>query len=1056
MSLTFISAGAGSGKTYALTETLGKLLKDGSVRPAGVLATTFTKKAATELRERVRQHLLQQGDFGLANAMGQARIGTVNSVCGALLERFAFEAGMPTRQQVIEDGQATLLVREPISAAQTGQQVATLSRLAYVLGIEDWTADLKTLVAQTRGNDIDAAQLPGFAQHNADDLLSHFSAPLRSTLTDDLLQAIQLALPQLKKAVQADAKPKKNTASFIDKLEKFARQLPHNPPPWSEWIALSKVAPEKALIPLAEPVLDLARACDGHPQLHADIRQYLALMFELCAGALTHYRQRKLALGVVDFTDQEHLVLQLLDHPEVATVLTDELDLLLVDEFQDTSPIQLALFLKLSKLARTTYWVGDIKQAIYGFRGSDTALMQSILQALPSLGGQKQVLGSSWRSRPALVHLVNTIFQKTFAAELAAAEIALTPQRQETLAEPALAHWTIGGKNASEKSSAITQGVVRLLASGMQIPDKDSHLARDLQARDIAILCYSHTRIAEYAAALHQAGVAVATARPGLLASPEATLALACLRRLNDAADTVATAEIIAMADGAEPEAWLSNRLRYLAQTGASKTRWRGTGDQAHPLVALMADLRKELPLLSPLEAMQRVITAGQLPQRVLAWQPDATVGRKRLANLEALLEMATQFEDNCRSTRQAATLFGLLLWLSAQANAEQDAQAEPGINAVRLLTHHAAKGLEWPVVILADLDHTTRSRLWGISAVSTQAVQAADPLAHRAIRYWPWPFGKQATGIPVLDRIEATEVAARLNTAATAEAQRLLYVSMTRARELLVLTHLGNAKQEPWLETLGADWLCLANLPSEETSTPLALPCGRTVPSAHWVLEPAPDTASANKPKAPVYWFTNRPHAPRMPLYTNPSAASRTEARAGKCLPVGARISLSAHTPIDWSILGSALHACLATSFTDARQPMTVAEVSTVLRGFDVLQHIAAEAVHRQIQALHAWIAQNWPVCKPLAEVPVTVELPNGQIMNGRIDLLLDTPKGWVLIDHKSSPLGAGKWDDLVSEYAGQLAAYAQAIEISSGRKVVEQWLFLPVAGELVGVVGD
>lgn len=1054
MSLTFISAGAGSGKTFTLTETLGQLLKDGSVRPASVLATTFTKKAASELRERVRQHLLQQGDIGMANAMGQASIGTVNSVCGALLERFAFEAGMPTRQQVIEDNQATLLVREAISAAQTGYQVATLSHLAYVLGIKDWTEDLKTLVAQTRGNNIDVAALPGFAQHNADELLSHFSAPLRTTLTDDLFQAIQLALPQLKRAVQADAKPKKNTASFIERLEKFARQLQHKPPPWSEWIALSKDAPEKALTPTAEPVLDIARACDGHPQLHADIRQYLTLMFELCAGALVHYRQRKLALGVVDFTDQEHLLLQLLDHPEVAAVLTDELDLLLVDEFQDTSPIQLALFLKLSKLARNTYWVGDIKQAIYGFRGSDTALMQSILQALPSLGGEKQVLSSSWRSRPALVHLVNAIFTKTFAAELAPEEIALTPQRQEILAEPALAHWTIGGKNAPEKASAIAQGVLRLLASGMQIPDKDTHRARDLQACDIAILCRSHDRIAEYAAGLHQAGVVVATSRPGLLATPEATLAIACLRRLNDAADTVATAEIIAMADGAEPEEWLADRLSYLAQEGASKTAWREKGDQAHPLVALMADLRKELPLLSPLEAMQRVITAGQLPQRVLAWRQDATAGRKRLANLEALLDMAAQYEDNCSSTRQAATISGLLLWLSAQAGADQDAQAEPSVNAVRLLTHHAAKGLEWPVVILADLDHESRSRLWGISAVSTQAVQAADPLANRAIRYWPWPFGKQATGIPVLDRIEATEAAAALNKAATAEAQRLLYVSMTRARELMVLTHLSKAKQEPWLETLGADWLCRATLPTEDASAPLELPSGQWVPSLHWVLEPAPDTAPVPKTNEPVYWFANQTFAPRLSLYTNPSAASRMDARAGKCLPVGERISLSVPAQIDWSVLGSALHACLATSFTATSQPMTVDEISTVLRGFDVLQHITPEAVHRQIQALHVCIQQNWPGCKPSAEVPVKVTLPNGQIMNGRIDLLLDTPKGWVLIDHKSSPLGADKWDDLVSDYAGQLAAYAQAIEISSGRKVLEQWLFLPMAGQMVGVV--
>ena len=90
--ITFISAGAGSGKTHRLTELLHQELNAGDTRPSGVIATTFTKKAATELRERVREHLLKQGNFRLASAMGQARIGTVNSICGQLITRFAFRS----------------------------------------------------------------------------------------------------------------------------------------------------------------------------------------------------------------------------------------------------------------------------------------------------------------------------------------------------------------------------------------------------------------------------------------------------------------------------------------------------------------------------------------------------------------------------------------------------------------------------------------------------------------------------------------------------------------------------------------------------------------------------------------------------------------------------------------------------------------------------------------------------------------------------------------------------------------------------------------------------
>ena len=94
--------------------------------------------------------------------------------------------------------------------------------------------------------------------------------------------------------------------------------------------------------------------------------------------------------------------------------LRDELDLLMVDEFQDTSPIQLALFLKLARLAKHVVWVGDVKQAIYGFRGGDTVFMQAVVRSLPALGGDKETLPNSYRSRPALVHWVNDLFGTVF------------------------------------------------------------------------------------------------------------------------------------------------------------------------------------------------------------------------------------------------------------------------------------------------------------------------------------------------------------------------------------------------------------------------------------------------------------------------------------------------------------------------------------------------------------------------------------------------------------------------------------------------------------------
>ena len=167
--IRFISAGAGSGKTYRLTQLLFEELQGGRVRPAGVLATTFTNRAATELRERVRSFLVEQGDYDGAVAIGAARIGTVNSVCGGLLQRFAFEAGLPTEQRVLDEARASQLLRETIDTVIAGHSLTELLQVARRLSLDSapqdplppWQKALGRLVDQARANAIDADALRG-------------------------------------------------------------------------------------------------------------------------------------------------------------------------------------------------------------------------------------------------------------------------------------------------------------------------------------------------------------------------------------------------------------------------------------------------------------------------------------------------------------------------------------------------------------------------------------------------------------------------------------------------------------------------------------------------------------------------------------------------------------------------------------------------------------------------------------------------------------------------------------------------------------------------------
>ena len=105
------------------------------------------------------------------------------------------------------------------------------------------------------------------------------------------------------------------------------------------------------------------------------------------------------------------------------------------------------------------------------------------------------------------------------------------------------------------------------------------------------------------------------------------------------------------------------------------------------------------------------------------------------------------------------------------------------------------------------------------------------------------------------------------------------------------------------------------------------------------------------------------------------------------------------------------------------------------------------------QIGALQAWIAQRWPGAAAQAEVPVEARLPGGQVVRGQIDLLLDTPGGWILIDHKANPRGGDAWEEVARRYSGQLALYKQAIVAATGRPVAEAWLYFPVAAGAMAV---
>ena len=353
--------------------------------PAGVIATTFTKLAAGELKERVRGALIEAGQLRVANQMEQSLIGTVNSVCGEILRRFAFEAGMPPDQQVLEEAQGDVLFYQAMEQALADNKplIRQMNATCHRLQILDrqnqlnWRGEVKSIADAARANNQSPDDIRHLGKASADALLAHFPKATRRDLDVLLRNAIKQAMD----GIDTDADGTKVTREYVSLITGIHAALYKGTATWPEWISLSKKMPGKKSSDFAEPIADIAIDYDKHPGLHSDIRFFAEQAFAIAADSLSTYQKLKTQKGLIDFVDQEQRLYQLLDHPSVKETLREELQLLMVDEFQDTSPIQLALFLKLSQLAAQVIWVGDIKQSIYGFRGSDPTLMAAVVAA---------------------------------------------------------------------------------------------------------------------------------------------------------------------------------------------------------------------------------------------------------------------------------------------------------------------------------------------------------------------------------------------------------------------------------------------------------------------------------------------------------------------------------------------------------------------------------------------------------------------------------------------------------------------------------------------------
>ncbi len=1034
--VTFISASAGSGKTYRLIDELEKSIVEDGIPPAGILATTFTVKAATELRERVRERLLARGELDLAERTAESLIGTVHGVCERLLNRFAFELGLAPRSNVmsIEDGARFFkqALDQILPIDRVREMNAYSRRLDMdVHGLPTWQGVVKSIADKARENNLRDDELRAMGKRNADDLLAFFPAPSNDDPTRALVDIVTTTIRELPRGSY------KGIGDYRKLLEDQAADLQQTDCPWSVWMRLAGRSALKAIADQVDRVQSAAARYASHPAFHRDLRGYTEGLFEIAADTLERFQAAKRERGLIDFNDMEQLMLQALDEEAVRARLAGEVRLLLVDEFQDTNPMQLALFLKFADLADTAIFVGDVKQAIYEFRGCDPALVFDTLDGLTAGAAKSHTLKSSWRSRPALVSYINELFASAFEDDIPRDLVVLDHERDE-IDVPAVSSWIVGSI-AEQRAPAVAEGVARLIAEQCPVFDAETKCLRPISYGDVAVLARTNRAVERIARSLRQRQVPMKMTLTGLLETPEVSLAKSCLRRLADRADTLATAEIMALADCAEPEEWLTDRLRWLSEDGDDMA-W---AEANHPIIRRLFEMRTESALRSPVEIVARVLNEVDIRRIAAAWGPDEIRAAQRQRNLDAFLDLAVEYEKHATSHREPGTLTGFLFWLEHPNSPDLDLQPVVTTgDAVHVLTYHRAKGLEWPVVVCTDFDYQERSRIYDVRVQLDGDFDIDDPLANRTIRYWPDIFGLRKKGVPARQAMEESPEGRRCRDKSEAEQRRLAYVGMTRARDRLVIAVPPKFPADAWLRSFRTDF----TIPTADS---LRLPNGETTPSRAEVME-----AGSSEPEPLPYspcWFKQRDPVDHPAKYLQPSSVEPVDgASVGEIFEIGERVVLKGDAMAD---VGSGLHAVIAAELVNRLPDAQAAErAAALLAGHSATEHLDAKDAVAVARRFASCLGDPFQVTDIQVEVPILHALDDGRVVRGFVDVLAETANGWLVIDHKSSPQPPAKWPEEAMEYSGQLAAYKNALS-AGGRNVSACYIHFAVTGGLVEV---
>ena len=1029
----YISASAGSGKTHTLTQILTDAVKNKLVEPENVILTTYTKAAAAEFKEKAKAMFYENNLLSEADRLDQALIGTIHSVAESLIMKYWYVLGISPKLNVItEENQQTFMARSLVDLLEEKDQTFLKDFMKEFSLSKDefWKNDLNKIFEYATSYTI--KDFKNSIDYSKDVTKKFLHGEHHIKVKKDALRSLLDKAEIANNATESDEQEQLRV-----EINNQRRNLETSNP--SSLLYAQKVLEFLYSLPFDELENDIAEIANDLSDLYATeevhclVNDYIDLIFKLAERRSRQYEEFKKENHLIDYSDMEKMFYELLQNDEVAADLKATYKYVFVDEFQDCSPIQVKIFDKLSEIVDNSIWVGDKKQAIYGFRGSDTELTTSVMDIVKvnetkGLDGcSTQILGNSWRSVPNIVNFTNAVFEKVFnkVTDEEKKEVHLDPVRED---KGEVGFWWLTESNAKDRAKNISANIVELINKGEK-------------PKDIAVLAKNNDHLKDVANALRKFEVPVFIADDSLAGAYTVRLVIAILQLIEDERAEYPKAHIAFLT---EPDYKIEKVIDDKLDFNSNHAK----GDMFYddiPLVKKVLEIRDDYRLQSISAMVQGLIVELDL-YNVAKKLNDVADSTKIL---HAIINAAPAYEDYCAQMHIPSSITGFIDYIKTH-----DISVSGATEGVQFFTYHRSKGLEWKTVIIlgCEYDFLNEHRMlqreyFGTHFIRTKAPTKEELFPEVVISVLPNIFGLKKASAEWLGPIQQTNRYTAIKTRMTEEMKRLFYVAMTRPRDKLILALNGKGKNPKPLDSftkMGFNFTCDYSADSCDLFN--AGVSADRLPNVDTNIEYVHE-----KVKDTIVKLSGTPA--KNPLDRNLSPSSiEGEKIAVNPIDCGTPITVVKNDNYDPAALGTCIHDifCVADHKNDA-------QIADMVKAYGFESNLPKpNEIKASWEALKEWLTQNYgPAQCEYHELPFKHQLKNGQIVTGSMDFVWETDKGCVLVDYKTSPCTRenliNKESDVhAGKYKGQLACYEQAL-VAAGKKVLAKVLYYPVVGVVV-----